>query len=180
MRVTVSDVGSALVAAALNVSVTTLTMVPSSAATLLTPPALTALTLSGGSAVVFTYTYSATGLGTYNFSAVVAGFDGNFTGQTVTATNLISVLNRLSIQPASPILSAVLVAPLTRTLGQLMTLVMTVSNSGPVTATNVNFTPSSALQVSPALDASLCQRAGAGRRHGQHSLRRQRQLHVDL
>jgi hypothetical protein len=150
LRLTVTNTGAS--SATVNgLSVTVLALDASSVgiATVLTPSPVSSINLSGGASSVFTYTYSATGDGTLNFSVVVAGFDGNLDTLTRTATNLVSSLNRVVVLPPSPTLAASFSLPLTRTVGQTMQIIMTVTNTGLVGATGVTFSPSPLLTVAP-------------------------------
>ncbi len=85
------------------------------------------LTLGAGAAQSFTWTYSVSGIGTVSFTATAIGTDG---GTGVPAwTSATGTLNSLA--------GAVAVAPTPLSVGQWMSIVLTVTNNGQASVTGV-------------------------------------------
>ncbi|MCX8093989.1 MAG: hypothetical protein N3E50_07495, partial [Candidatus Goldbacteria bacterium] len=104
---------------------------------LLSGPTPSNFNLSGGQTANFTWTYSATGTGTVNFSGYASGTDAN-TGLTKQSNSM----NLNTVIQTSPSLSASLVAyPSQVSVGQTITLVLSVTNSGQALAHSVSPTP---------------------------------------
>ncbi|HPI03349.1 MAG TPA: hypothetical protein PKZ78_05870, partial [Candidatus Goldiibacteriota bacterium] len=106
-------------------------------------PAPAVQTIAGSSSAFFTWTYSAVGTGSMNFSGNAAGTDGN-SGAVVTSTN---ASRGLIIEKASKLTSVITASPDPAKTGEQVTVIMAVSNeTGAATAMNVSVTPQ-ALEV---------------------------------
>jgi hypothetical protein len=100
-----------------------------------TPEPATA-NISGGSSGYFTWVYAATSVGSIYFTADGQGTD--FNSGAIIATTITAQSNTVLVQPNFPVLSSwISVAPQTINYNQRYTVIMSVSNSGIITANTV-------------------------------------------
>ncbi|HPD18594.1 MAG TPA: hypothetical protein PLF61_02900, partial [Candidatus Goldiibacteriota bacterium] len=101
---------------------------------LLSGPAPQNISLVAGASSVFTWTYSADGSGSVWFSGNATGTDPVFGA----VTSAVSGSRTINIQNAVNLVSSLIVAPFQVSLGQTITLVMSVTNNGQAQALNVD------------------------------------------
>jgi hypothetical protein len=87
--------------------------------------------IAGGASVSFTWTYTANAMGTINFTGIATGVDSN-RGLGVTSTAGIS--NNVEIKNAAYLASDITLLPATVSVGQQVTVLMNVTNTGMGTA----------------------------------------------
>jgi len=68
----------------------------------LTGPVPAVQAIPGGQARIFTYTYSATSTGVFNFTGGVYGYDGNLYPLPVSASNVVAAANQVTVYQNSP------------------------------------------------------------------------------
>ncbi len=113
----------------------------------LSGPQPVSATVLQGSGVTFTYTGSVNSNGSgaspwsLSFQDTAAGNDGN-SGKPVSSGNVFS--NSIGVSQPAQLSASFSVTPLASTVGQIVTVVLTVSNSGDATAQGVQ--PSSVIQ----------------------------------
>ncbi len=105
--------------------------------TLLSSPAPSFVSLAAGSATAYTYTYSASGSGFANVSVTASGYD-TF-GVTRTA-NAVSAGSAVAVQAATQLSTQITLVPATVSVGQPVTAIVTLSNTGQATANGVTLT----------------------------------------
>jgi len=112
-----------------NVAPSALTIGGTGSATFLSGPSPSSTSIAGHSQATFTWTYQAASVGTVNFT-------GNATADGP-ISSVSSTSNNVTIQAPASLASSITASPPNVTSGSTITLTMTVSNNGDLTATNV-------------------------------------------
>ena len=107
---------------------------PGAASFLAGPEPAPPVPLAGGASVTFTWTYSGAAAGTVDFSTTVAGTDGN-AGWAVAIGPVAS--GAVTIAPSGNLVSRATVSSLPVSIGQWITVELTVTNEGGVPANGV-------------------------------------------
>jgi hypothetical protein len=101
------------------------------------PNPATAVNIAGNSAAVFNWTFTATGSGTFTLTASASGTDAN--DNLITVTSNVTAANTVNINMPSALTSYISTIPaVTLSRGQVITVILTVSNTGDTRANNVS------------------------------------------
>jgi hypothetical protein len=108
---------------------------PSPDAYLISGPVPVSASIAGGSMKVFTWTYTASGVGSIGFSGYAYGQDGNYPAWDYTTTTTTASISINAAAALAASINALPAGPIS--IGQQITVIMDIQNTGLSNATNV-------------------------------------------